>query len=128
MGIAPPKDDLEDDINQEEEEEPTESDGVEVEITIGEHQFGKVTKMRLNPSCLKDVCTFGCKKMVGSNVSALHHRRKQRTRREGLFLQTSLLNTRNGVTMVSRTRDLVLLLELGKLEPEQPSFQKRFMG
>jgi hypothetical protein len=107
VGIAPAKDDLEQDTEQDKEEESTELDNVEVEITVGEHWFGKVSKIRVNPFCLRDVCTFGCQKIVNSNVSALRHTRKQRTRRERMFLQASLLMTLNG-TMGNQTRDLVL--------------------
>jgi hypothetical protein len=57
-------------------------------------------------------------------VLALRHTRKQRSRRERMFLQTSLLNTLNG-TMGSRTRDLVMRLETGKIQ-EQPRFRIRF--
>jgi hypothetical protein len=123
-GIAPAKDDLEQDTEQEEEEEPIESDEVEIEITVGERRFGKVSKIRVNPFCLKDVGAFGRKKMVDSNVSALRHRRKQPSRRERMFLQTSLMNTLNG-TMGSRTMDLVMRLDTGGLQ-EQPCFRKRF--
>ncbi len=123
-GIAPAEDDLEQDLEQEEIKETTESDEIEVEIIVGERRFGKVSKMRVNPFCLKDVRAIGRKRMVDSNVSALRHRRKQRTRRERRFLQTSLLNTLNG-TMGSQTRDLVNRLDSGEL-PEQPSFRKRF--
>jgi hypothetical protein len=123
-GIAPAEDDLEEDTEQEEEEEPTESDKVEVEITVGKPQFGKVFKIRVSPFCIKDVGAYGRKKMVDSDVSALRHRRKQRLRRERLFLQTNLLNTLNG-TMGSRTRYLVMQLDTGELQ-EQPCFLNRF--
>jgi hypothetical protein len=84
-GLAP-DDDLED--KTEEEEEPAEVDKLEVKITVGDCQFGKVTKMKVNPLCLKDDCTFGYQKINNSNVLALRHRRKQRAMRERQLLQT----------------------------------------
>jgi hypothetical protein len=93
---------------------------MEVEITVGNRQFGKVNKIKMNPLCLKDVNALGQQKMVQLNVSALRYRRKQRARREGQFLQTSLLNTLNGTTG-NRTMDLVLRLDLC-VQREQPEF------
>ena len=126
MGMAPPTNEIEDNNEDEVEEESTESEGVEVEITVGECQFGKVTKMMVNPLCLKDVCALGRKKMLDSNVGALRHKRKQRTRRERDFLQTSLLNMLNGTTG-SHTRELVSCLQSGG-QTEQPSFCQRYQN
>jgi hypothetical protein len=104
---------LEDRNEEEEEEEAVEADGDEVEITVGKHLFGKVTKMKVNQMCLKDVCTLECQKMVDWNVTALRYRRKQRARRERQFLQTTLINMLNG-TMGSRILELVLRLDSGE--------------
>jgi hypothetical protein len=115
-------DNLED--GNEEEEEDAEADGVEVEITVGDCQFGKVTKMKVNPMCLKHVCTLGCQKMTNSNVSASRHRRKQQDRRKRQFLQISLMNMLNGTTG-NRITELVLRLDTGE-QIDQPSFRKKF--
>jgi hypothetical protein len=104
-GIAPGGT-LEETEEIKEEEEVAEVDGVEVKITVGNQRFGKVNKIKVNPLCLKDVNALGRQKMVQLNVLALQYRRKQRARREGQFLQTSLLNTLNGTTG-NRTMDLV---------------------
>jgi hypothetical protein len=123
-GVAPPAHDLEEN-EEEEEEESIESEGVEVEIVVGSRRFGKVTKMKVNPLCLRDVSALGRQKMVTSNVTALRYRRKQRTRRERKFLQESLHNTLNGTT-VSHTRDLVARLLSGE-RTEQPNFRRRYL-
>jgi hypothetical protein len=46
----------------EEQEEVAEVDGMEVKITVGDRQFGKVNKMKVNQLCLRDVHTLGCEK------------------------------------------------------------------
>jgi hypothetical protein len=119
-------DDLEDRNEDEAEQETGDVDGEEVEITVGDRRFGKVTKLRVNPMCLKDVTALGRQKMVDSNVTALRHRRKQRARRERQFLQTSLINTLNG-TMGSPVQNLVSRLDLGERR-EQPRFRKQYRG
>jgi hypothetical protein len=115
---------LEDTEGIEEDEEGAEVDGVEVEITVGDRRFGKVNKMKVNPLCLKDVHSLGRQKMVASNVSALRYRRKQRAKREGQFLQISLLNTMNGTTR-NRTMDMVVRLD-SCVRREHPNFRKTY--